>query len=165
LRVGRGRGVFFDGGAELVEFAIVADVFGSDALGDGLRAFELSGGVEVAALLTAVEFEAALGTLSVGIEAGGENGATVGAAGAGDGADHARGARAELIGLTRAAGWGLAVVIMIAVGFVFFFVALRVAITAVAVFSIHNCLRPSDETNSQKKNYCGDFENRNRSNG
>ncbi len=70
LGVGRGRGVFFDGGAELVEFAFVASVLGSDAFGDVLRALELRGGVEEPALLATVKLKAALGAFAVGIEAG-----------------------------------------------------------------------------------------------
>ena len=70
LRVGRRRGVFFDGGAKFVEFAVVAGILGSDALGDGLRALELRGGVEEAALLATVELKTALGTFAIGIEAG-----------------------------------------------------------------------------------------------
>ena len=70
LRVGRGRSVFLNGGAEFVEFAVITDVLGSDAFGDGLRALELRGGVEVAALLAAVKLKTALGTFSVGVEAG-----------------------------------------------------------------------------------------------
>jgi hypothetical protein len=137
LRVGRWRGVFFNGGAEFVEFAVVADVLGSDAFGDGLRALELRGRVEEAALLAAVEFETALGTLSVGVEAGIEDGTAVGAASAGDSADHARGARAELIRIAWPAGWRPAIVMLTAVGFVFLFVALGIAIAAMAVFAIH----------------------------
>lgn len=70
MRIRGWGGVFFDGGTELIELAVVACILGSDALGNGLCAFELSGGVEEAALLAAVEFETTLGTFSVGIEAG-----------------------------------------------------------------------------------------------
>jgi len=137
LSVGRGRGVFFYGGAELIELAVVAGVFGSDALGNGLRAFELGGGIEEAALLATMKLEAALGTLAVGVEAGVQDGATVGAARAGDGADHARGARAELIGIAGPAGGRLAIVMMPVVILVFLFVALGIAVSAMAVFAIH----------------------------
>ena len=141
LCVRRGRGVFFNGGAELVEFAVVASVLGSDAFGDGLRALELRGGVEEPALFATVKLKAALGTFAVGIEAGVEDGATVGAARAGDGADHARSARAELIGVARAAGWRLAIV-MVAVAvtvtvLIFLFVTFGIAIAAMTVFAIH----------------------------
>jgi len=94
LRVAGGRGVFFDGHAKFVESAGVLSIFGGDTLRNGLRAFELRAGVEEAALLAAVKLEIAFGTLAVGIETGSENGAAVGTARAGDGADHARGARA-----------------------------------------------------------------------
>jgi hypothetical protein len=137
LSVGRGRGVFFYRGAELIELAVVAGVFGSDALGNGLRAFELGGGIEEAALLTTMKLEAALGTFAVGIEAGVQDGAAVGAARAGDGADHARGARAELIGVARATGGRLAIVMMPVMILVFLFVALGIAVSAMAVFAIH----------------------------
>ena len=94
LGIGRGRGIFFYGGAKFVESAGVLAVFGRDAFGDRLRALELRAGIEEAALLAAMKFEMALGALAVGIEAGGEDGAAVGAARASDGANHARGARA-----------------------------------------------------------------------
>src|SRR5579859_128174 len=94
LRVGCGRCVLFHGGAKFVEGAGVLGVFGGDAFRDGLRTLKLSAGIEEAALFAAVEFELTLGTLAVGIETGSEDGAAVGAARAGDGADHARGARA-----------------------------------------------------------------------
>ena len=94
LGVGRGRGVFFYGGAKFVEGAGVLAVFGRDALGNRLRTLELRAGIEEAALLAAMKFEMALGALAVGIETGCEDGAAVGAARAGDGADHARRARA-----------------------------------------------------------------------
>ena len=70
LCVGGGGGVLLDSGAELVEFAVVANVLGSDAFGDGLRALELRGGVEEPALFATVKLKAALGTFAVGIEAG-----------------------------------------------------------------------------------------------
>jgi hypothetical protein len=139
LCVRRGRGVFFDGGAELVEFAVVANVLGSDAFGDGLRALELRGGVEEPALFATVKLKAALGTFAVGIEAGVEDGAAVGAARAGDGADHARSARAELIGIARSTGWRTAIVVMavtVAI-LVFLFVTLGIAVSTMAVFAIH----------------------------
>ena len=139
LCVRRGRGVFFNRGAEFVEFAVVAGVLGSDALGDGLRTLELRGGVEEAALFATVKLKAALGTFAVGIEARVEDGAAVGTARAGDGADHARGAWAELIGIARSPGWRTAVVMMavtVAI-LVFLFVTLGIAVSAVAVFAIH----------------------------
>ena len=110
LRVGRGRGVFFHRGAKFVEGAIVPDVLGSDAFGDRLRALELGAAVEEPALLAAVQLEIALGTFTVGIEAGGEDCTAVGTARAGYRANHARSARAELIGAARSALRRLAVV-------------------------------------------------------
>ena len=77
LRVRRGCRVFLDGHAEFVEFAVVLGVFGGDAFGDGLRTLELSAGIEEAALLAAVKFELALGTLAVRVEAGGQDCAAI----------------------------------------------------------------------------------------
>ena len=110
LGVGSGSSVFLDGHAKFVERAVVAGVLGRDARFDRLGAFELRAGVEKAALLAAMEFELALGTFAVGIETGSEDGAAVRAARAGDGANHARSARAELIGAARTAGWRLLLV-------------------------------------------------------
>jgi hypothetical protein len=133
LGVRRGGGVFFDGHAEFVEGAIVFCVLGSDALGNGLSAFELDAGIEEAALLAGVKFELAFGAGAVGVEAGGQDRAAICAAAASDGANHSGGAWAELVGAARAAGRRLAVVM----NFGFFVVFFRVAITAVAVLSIH----------------------------
>ena len=125
LGIRRRSRVLFHRGAKFVERAIVFGVFGRDALRNGLRALKLRAGIEEAALLAAVQFELAFGAFAVGIEAGGEDRAAVGAAGAGYGADHARGARAELIG-ARAALRGLAVVTMAArLSFLSFFSASR----------------------------------------
>jgi len=135
LCVGSRGGVFFDGHAEFVELAIVFGVLGSDALGDGLSALELGAGVEEAALLATVKLELALGTLAVGVEAGGKNRAAVGTAAAGDGADHARSARAELIG-ARTALRRLALVLFS------FFAFFCVAVTAMTILAIHKRLRP-----------------------
>jgi hypothetical protein len=141
LGVGGGGSVLFYCGANFIEGAIVFRVFGRDALRDWLGAFKLGAGIEEAALFAAVQFHLTFGAFSVGIEAGAEDGAAVGAAGTGYRADHARGARAELIGawaaLRRPA------IVAIAMGFVFFVVFLRVAIPAVTVLSIHKRLRPS----------------------
>lgn len=94
LRIGGWRGVFFHRSAKFVKGAGVFPVLGRNAFGHGLRTFELRAGIEEAALLAAVKFELALGALAVGVEAGGEDGAAVGAARAGDSANHAGGARA-----------------------------------------------------------------------
>jgi len=129
------RGVFFDGHAELVKLAVVLGVLGSDAFGDGLRALELGAGIKETALLATVEFKLAFGTLAVRVETRSKDSSTVGTSTAGDGADHARRARAELIG-ARTALRRLAVVL-------FFFLAFfRVAVTAMTVLSIHKRLRP-----------------------
>src|SRR5208282_374568 len=135
LGVGSGGGVFFDRHAELIEFAVVLGVLGSDAFGNGLGTLELRAGIEEAALLATVKLELALGTLAVGVEARREDRATVRTSAAGHCADHARRARAELIG-ARTALRRLAVVLFS------FFAFFRVAITAVTVLSIHKRLRP-----------------------
>jgi hypothetical protein len=109
LGVGSGGGIFFNGHAEFVEGAIVFCVLGGDALGDGLRAFELDAGIEEAALFAGVKFELALWACAVGVEAGGQDRAAICAAAAGDGAHHSRRARTELVGATRAAGRRLAI--------------------------------------------------------
>jgi hypothetical protein len=87
-----------------------------------------------------VQLELAFGAGAFGIEAGGENGAAIGAARARYRANHARGARTELIGAARAAGGGLFT------GFFFFFFIFRVTISAVTVLTIHTSLRPSVST-------------------
>ena len=80
LSVRSRRGVFFNGHAEFVKLAIVLRVLGSDALGNGLGALELRAGIEEAALLAAVQFKLALGTFAVGVEAGSQDRAAIGAA-------------------------------------------------------------------------------------
>lgn len=152
LRIARRRSVFFDGHAKFVERASILAVFRRDALGNGLRALKLSAGIEEAALLAAVEFEVALGTLAVGIEAGGENGAAVGAARAGDRADHARGARAQVIVLAaRSALRGLFIVTM------FLFVLLFIiAIAAMTILTVHVRLRITVRAGGNCQNsHCG----------
>src|SRR5258708_26650866 len=100
------RGVLFDGGAEFVELAVILAVLGSDALGNGLRAFKLRAGIEETALFAAMKFRIALGTSARGIEAGSENRAAIGAAGAGHGADHAGRAGSEMIVLAAGTALG-----------------------------------------------------------
>jgi hypothetical protein len=135
LCVGGGGGVFLDRCAKFVEGAVVLRILGCDALWDGLGAFKLRAAVEETALFATVQLESALGTLAIGVEAAGEHRAAIGTARACDGADHARRARAELIG-ARTALRRLAV--MRAFLFVLLF---RVAITAVTILSIHKRLR------------------------
>ncbi|OLC96291.1 MAG: hypothetical protein AUH86_10200 [Acidobacteria bacterium 13_1_40CM_4_58_4] len=98
LRIGGGGGVFFNGHTKFVKGAGILRVLGRDAFGDGLGALESRAGIEEAALFAAVQLELALGTFSIGIETGRENGAAIGASCAGDRADHTRSARTELIG-------------------------------------------------------------------
>ena len=132
LRVRSGRGVFLDGHAELVERAVVAGVLGRDALANGLRALELRAGIEEAALLAAMQFELALGTLAVGVETRGQDGAAIGAARSSDGSDHAGSARAELIGAARTTGRRLLFVRALAL-----LTFLRIAVTAMTILAIH----------------------------
>lgn len=134
LGVGSGGGIFFNGHAEFVEGAIIFCVLGSDALGDGLRAFELDAGIEEAALFAGVKLELTFGAGAAGVEAGGQDCAAICAAAAGDGAHHSWRAGAELVGAARAARRRLAAIMM---NFRFFFVFFRVAIPAVAVLAIH----------------------------
>jgi hypothetical protein len=136
LRISGGCGVFFDGHAKFVKGAGVLRVFGGDALGDGLRAFELRAGVEEAALLAAVKLETALGALAVGIETGSEDGAAVRTAGAGDRADHAGSARAEVIIGSRTAGGRLFFMRTL-----FFVLLFAIAIAAMAILTVHVRLR------------------------
>src|SRR5262249_25329416 len=71
-------------------------IFSGDALGYGLGALELRGGVEIDALLAAVQLERAPRALPVGVEIGLQHRSAIGAAGAGDGSHHARRARTDL---------------------------------------------------------------------
>lgn len=92
LRVGCRSSVFFDGHSKFVEGAGVFRVFGRNALGDGLRTFELRAGVKEAALLATVKLEIALWTLSLGVETWSEHRAAIGTTCASNGANHARSA-------------------------------------------------------------------------
>ena len=135
LLVRSGSGVFLDGGAEFVEFTVVLAVFGSDAFGDRLGAFELRAGIEKAALLAAVEFGAALRAGALGIKTRSKDRAAIGAAGASDRADHARGAGAEMIVLSARATLGR---FAFGASFLFF---VGIAIAAMTVLTIHKILR------------------------
>jgi len=116
---------------------MVLGVLGGDALFNRLRAFELRASIEETALLAAVQLELALGTFAVGIKTRGEDGATIGAARAGDGSHHARCAGAELVGAARAARWRFFFVRALAL-----LTFLRVAVTAMTILTIHKRLRP-----------------------
>ena len=147
LLIGSRRGVLFDGGAEFVKLAIVFAILGSDALRDGLRTFKLRAGIEKTALFAAMKFGVALGTGARGIEAGSENRAAIGAAGAGDSADHAGSAGPQVIVL--AAGTALRR-FTFGAGFLFF---VAIAIAAMAVLTIHKYLRTLTLTlNSSRTN-------------
>jgi len=137
LRIGGGSRVLFNGGAEFVKSAGVLAVFGGDAFGNRLNAFKLSGRIKETALLAAVKFELAFGAGTIGIKARGEDGSAICATRASDCPDHAWGPRSELIGASRTSRGR-----MLGAGLFFFFVFFRVAIAAVAVLTIHKCLRP-----------------------
>ena len=107
-----------------------------------MRAFELDTGIEEAALFAGVKFKLAFWACAIGVEAGGQDGAAICAAAASDGAHHSRRAWTELVRASRAAGGRFAIMM----NFRFFVVFFRVAITAVAVLSIHERLRPSIST-------------------
>ena len=135
LLIGGGSGVLLDGGAEFVELAIVLAVFGSDAFRDRLRAFKLRAGIEKAALFAAMKFGVALGAGAFGVETRGEDRAAIGAAGASDGADHARSAGTEMIVLSAGTAlWGLT----FGARLLFF---IGIAIAAMTVLTIHKILR------------------------
>jgi hypothetical protein len=137
LRIRGGSGVFFHGRAKFIKLAGVFGVFGRDALRNGLYAFKLSRRVKKAALFAAVKFELTFGASTARIKARGENSAAICAPCPGDGSNHARRARAELIGAAGTAGGRVFVPRLI-----FFFVFFRVAIAAVAILTIHKNLRP-----------------------
>jgi len=147
LRVGSGSSILFDGHTKFIERTVVASIFRGDALGNGLHTFKLRAGIEETALLAAVELEVALGAGAVGVKTWGKDCAAVGTSRAGDGADHARGARAELIGASRTARWGLLLVRSLAL--LRFF---GIAIAAVTVLSIHKYLRPPAATDCNRNN-------------
>ena len=149
LGIGRRSRVLLHRGAKFVKRAIIFRVFGRDALRDRLRALKLRARIEEAALFATMQFELAFGAFPVGIETGGEDRTAVGAADTGYGADHTRGARAELI-RTRAALRGPAIV-TIAARLVLLIVLFRVAVPAVTVLSIHKRLRPSVLTDYNQK--------------
>jgi hypothetical protein len=140
LSVGGWSGVLFDRGAKAVEGAAVFYVLRGDALGHGLRTLKAHAGVKEAALLAAVQLELAFRAGAVGVKAGSQNGAAIGAARARYRAHHARGAGAELIGAARTARGRLFT------GLFFFFFIFRVSIAAVTVLAIHTYLRPCDST-------------------
>jgi hypothetical protein len=153
LSVGSWCGILFDGRAKFVKGAGVFRVFRRDALLDRLGAFELRAGIEEAALFAAVQFGLTLGTRPAGIETWCEDSAAVGTPRPRHRADHARRARAELIGAARAAGGRLAIMRL-----VLFILLFGVAVTAVSVLSIHKRLRPSVSTdcNNYNSRFCAD---------
>lgn len=101
-RGGDGRGIFFDGHAAFVEFAIVAGVFFGDAFRNRLSAFEARAGVKMNALLAAMQLETTLGTFRIRIGSGSQSVTASRAARAHHGANHVRRARADLFLASRA---------------------------------------------------------------
>jgi len=100
-RCGTGRGrrrrrIFFNRGAKFIECAVVALVLARNAIGNRLHALEARSGIEIRALLAAVQFERATRALSLRVESCQQHGAAIRAAGACDGADHSRRARTNL---------------------------------------------------------------------
>ena len=146
LSIGSWRRIFFNRHSKFVELAVVFRVLWRDALGDRLGALELRPTIEEPALFAGMQFELALGTLPVGIEARRQHRAAICAAPSRDGADHARSARAKLI-LPRPARRWFAVV-----RFILFLVFFGIAIAAVTVLSTHKRLRPPvlPDCNSKK---------------
>lgn len=98
-----GRGIFFDGHAELEKGAIVPGGFFRDGLGNRLGTLELRASIEVHAHFAAVDFIGAAWARAMGIEPMRQNIAASSAARVKDGADHARSAWADLF-LARRAG-------------------------------------------------------------
>src|SRR5437879_12693159 len=96
-----------------------------------------------------MQSELTFGTRAIGIESRSENSAAIGTARARDGAHHAGGAGAKLVGAARTAGGRLAVV-----RFVFFIGFFRVAVTAVTVLSIHKGLRSPVSTDCHNYKSC-----------
>src|SRR5262249_24552088 len=111
--------------------------FGRNSLRNRLRAFKLRAGIEKTALLAAVQFKSALGTLPLWIESRRQNSATVGTSRSRHCSNHPRRPRPELIRRTRPTLRRLPVMIS------FFSVVLfRIAITAMAILTIHKRLHP-----------------------
>jgi hypothetical protein len=94
-----------------------------------------------------VEFGVALWAGAGGVEAGDEDRTAIGATRAGDSADHARSARAEMIVLTAGTALrGLA----FGAGLLFFF---GIAVAAMAVLTIHRYLRAVAWQQSEGKDF------------
>ena len=70
LRIRGRRGIFLDGGAKFVKSALILGVLRRDPFRNRLRALELGGAIEKAALFTTVQSKPALGTVSCRVEAG-----------------------------------------------------------------------------------------------
>jgi hypothetical protein len=94
-----------------------------------------------------MQFKLALGARAVGIKSRSEDGAAIGTSRAGDGAHHAWGAWAELIGAARSASGRLALVRLVLLILLF-----RVAVAAVSILSIHKRLRPPVSTDCHNYN-------------
>jgi hypothetical protein len=139
LHVGGRRGVLFHGGAKFIELAIVLGVFRSNTGLDRLSTFKLHATIEEAALLATVELEITLGTFSLWIKTGNQDGATIGATRASDGANHTGSAGAEMIGSPAGPALGRLAIRLIPL--LLLVLLFGVAIAAVTVLAIHKCLR------------------------
>jgi hypothetical protein len=142
LRVGSGRGVFFYGHTKFIKSAVIFCVLGSNALRDGLGALKLNARIKKAALLAGVELELAFRARTVGVEARRQHRPAICATPASYRTYHSRCAWPKLIGAARSAGRRFAAMM----NFFFLVLLFRVAITAVAVLSIHGRLRLSVST-------------------
>ena len=89
----RGGDLAGDGDAWREEFALVAGVLGRDAEGDRLEALEAGGGLKVSAELAAVEVGIAFGAGALEVDAVGQGGGAIPAAGGGDVLHHTGEAR------------------------------------------------------------------------
>ena len=92
----RRRRILFNRGAKFVERAIVPLILSRNPLGDGLHAFKSRGGIEISALLAAMQFESAMRALALRVETRLQHRAAIRASRARDRADHARRARPDL---------------------------------------------------------------------
>lgn len=126
-RYRRGSRILFDGGAERVKRAIVSSVFFCNALRYGPGAFKLRRRIEVGALLAAVEFEPTARASPLGIKPGMQDRTAVGTTRARDRPHHSRSPRPDLL-LARAILWRALLL--------FFFGAIRVHVTPVAILPL-----------------------------
>ena len=143
LHVRSGSRILLNRRSELVKCAVVLRVLRRNPRWYRLCALELSPAIEIAALLTTMQFEIAFRTLPVGIEASHQYCAAVRASRPSHGADHPRRARAKVI---RGAPWSALRWLAVSVLLLVFFLLFGLTIAAVTVLAIHKRLRPSVAT-------------------